>query len=68
LTSRSLRPWQMLQVNCTSSERRGSCRSIFTPLPSPSSESLLLLPLLLLLLLAASEDSDGTASSSPADK
>jgi hypothetical protein len=67
LTSRSLRPWQMLQVNCTSSERRGSCRSIFTPLPSPSSESLLLLPLLL-LLLAASEDSDGTASSSPADK
>lgn len=45
-TSRSLRPSHTLHVNCTSSERRGSCRSIFTPpppslpLPPPSSLSL----------------------------
>lgn len=33
-TSRSLRPLHRLQVNFTSSERRGRCRSMLTPSPS----------------------------------
>lgn len=48
LTSRSLRPPHRLHVNCTSSERRGSWRSILTPpLPSllaPAAASSPLLP------------------------
>lgn len=47
LHSRSLRPPHTLQVNWTSRERRGSCRSILT---APSSPALLSLPLLSLPL------------------